>query len=106
MACGERVEVEETYWTWCWAWFVPYPCKKTRRSTKYRYDFLPWRTRITWPFRCKYEGCCGAYLYSWSRWCWLGTGNSAWNEFSARTEFFASTLGSIDDCPFSSGPIS
>jgi hypothetical protein len=105
MACGERVEVTETYWSVCWKWFVPYPCKKSRTVTRFRYDFLPWRSRITWPFRCKYEGCCGAFLYRWSYGCWLGTGNSAWNQFNTRTRYFASEQSSVGDCPFSGGQI-
>lgn len=101
MACGEAVQVTESYWTICLKWgFIPYFCKKTRTTTKYRYDFLPWRSRITWPFHCKYEGCCGSTLYSWSSWCLLGTGNSGWNQFSAKTEFFGSMQSSVNICPF------
>ncbi len=47
MACGARVEVTETYWPVCWKWFVSYPCKKSRTVTRFRYDFIPWRSRIT-----------------------------------------------------------
>lgn len=105
MACGEQVERVETYWSVCWKWFVPYPCKKSRTVMRYQYDFLPWRTRITWPFRCKYEGCCGSALYTWSRWCWWGSGNGPWNQFSARTEYFESQPSGAGSCPFSDGPI-
>jgi hypothetical protein len=103
MACGETVTVNETYWTWCWAWFVPYPCKKTRTATKYRYDFMPTRTVSTWPFRCKWQGCCGNLLYEWSYFCWNGTGDSAWDQFNTFTQYFDSPAGSIGDCPFKPG---
>jgi hypothetical protein len=101
MACGERVEITETYWSVCWKWIFPYPCKKSRTKLKFQYDFRPTRTRITWPFRCKWEGCCGAFLYEWSSWCWGGSGNSAWDEFNILTRYFDSQLSSIGDCPFS-----
>lgn len=101
MSCGDKVEVTERYWSVCFKWgFIPYPCRKTRTTAKYRYDFLPWRSRITWPFRCKYEGCCGSSLYTWSYWCFFGTGNSAWNQLSAKTEFFDSTQSPSGTCPF------
>lgn len=105
MACGDQVEVIETYWSVCWKWIFPYPCKKSRTVVRFRYDFLPWRTRLTWPFRCKYEGCCGARLYRWSNGCWLGTGNSAWNQFSPLTRYFKTQQSPVGDCPFSDGPI-
>jgi len=105
MACGEKVEIEVTYWSVCWKWIFPYPCKKSKRVTRFKYDFLPWRSRITWPFRCKYEGCCGTSLYTWSYWCWWGTGNSAWNEFSPRTRYFSSEQNPTGLCPFSGGQI-
>jgi hypothetical protein len=103
MACGERVQVTESYWSWCSVRIIPYPCKKTRTTTKYRYDFLPWRSLITWPFHCNYEGCCGSSLYRWSYWCWGGTGNSAWNQFSARTQYFESIQSPVGNCPFTPG---
>jgi hypothetical protein len=105
MACGERLEVIETYWSVCRKWIFFYPCKKSRTVTRFRYDFLPWRSRITWPFRCKYEGCCGGLLYRWTYGCWLGTGNSAWNSLTTRTEYFASKPSQVGDCPFSDGQI-
>ena len=104
--CAEPVDVVESHWGVCWKWIFPYPCKKSSTVKKYRYDFLPWRTRFSWvPFRCSYEGCCGARLYSWSHGCWWGSGNGAWNEFSARTEFFDSVQSPVGDCPFTPPPI-
>lgn len=101
MACGQQMEITETYWSTCWKWgFIPYPCKKSRTVTKYRYDFLPWRTRVSIPFHRKYEGCCGSSLYKWSFWSYWGTGNSGWNEFSARTEYFNSIQTPVGNCPF------
>lgn len=101
MACGERVEVTERYWSWCSKWYVPYPCRKTRTVTKYRYDFIPTRTRVSWPFHCSWEGCCGGSLYKWSYWCWWGTGNSAWDQFNTKTSYFSSPQSPSGDCPFS-----
>jgi len=100
MACGEKAEVTERYWSVCWKWFVPYPCRKSRTVTKFKYDFFPTRTRVTWPFRCRYEGCCGASLYSWSYWCWRGTGNGPWNQLAPVTRYFDDVQYPIDDCPF------
>jgi len=101
MACGEEVTVETRYWGWCRKWGVPYPCRKTKLSIRYRYEFTPWRPRITWPFRCRHEGCCGDNLYSWTRWCWRGTGNGAWNELTPRVEHFKKRLYPTGKCPFS-----
>ncbi len=100
MACAEETQVTERYWTWCKKWKIPYPCRKRRTVTKYRYDFLPWRKRWTFPFRCKYQGCCGASLYEWTVWCLKGTGNSSWNQFDAKTAYFNSIQSPKGDCPF------
>lgn len=101
MSCGEQVEVEETYWGWCSKWYVPYPCRKSRTVMRYRYDMLPWRSRVAPPFKSSYEGCCGALLYKWSFWHLspFGTGNSAWNQFSAKTIYRSSKLSPHGDCP-------
>ena len=103
MACGEKTEVEEKYWTWCRKWKIPYPCRKSRTVTKYRYDFMPTRTRVTWPFRCRYEGCCGASLYGWTHWCWRGTGNGPWDHFNTITRYFNDVQYPIGECPFTDG---
>ncbi len=106
MDCGLEIEVVVRYWSTCWKWgFIPYPCRKSKTVTKYKYDFSATRTRITWPFRCRWQGCCGTYLYEWSYWCWLGTGNSAWNQFNTVTSYFDSPLSSIGDCPFNPAPM-
>ena len=31
--------VYQKYWTWCKAWIVRYPCRKTRKVTKWCYQF-------------------------------------------------------------------
>lgn len=105
MACGEQVEVEETDWDWCWTWHGPWLCKNSTIVTRFRYDFLPSRSRVTWPFRCKYEGCCGGKLYRWSYWCLRGTGNSGWDRFNTRTRYFESLQSPVRDCPVSEGQI-
>jgi len=101
MACGVKEKVEESYWTVCWWYIAPYPCKNTRITTKFRYDFMPTRTVSTWPFHCKWQGCCGRALYEWSYWCWGGTGDSAWNRYNSITHYFDSEQYPIGDCPFS-----
>lgn len=35
----EKREVNERYWSVCYKWKVPYPCRKTRLVTKWCYDF-------------------------------------------------------------------
>lgn len=105
MACGERVEVTETYWSVCWWGPFPYPCKKHRTKVKFRYDFLPTRFRLTWPFRCDKQGCCGTSLYEWSYWCWWGSGNSGWDTVNVDARYFDSQQYPIGDCPFSPPPI-
>ena len=104
MTCGMRETITESYWGVCWKWgFIPYPCKKTKTEVKYRYDFLPWRTRFSWaPFRRSYEGCCNGTLFGWSYWTWspFGTGNGPWITYQTLTYFSDSTIGSIGPCPF------
>ena len=71
----------------------------------FQYDFIPTRTRVSWPFHCRWEGCCGTYLYKWSYWCSWGTGNSDWNQFNTVTRRFDSPLSSEGDCPIGGGDI-
>lgn len=108
MVCAVRQEVQLTEWGVCWKWgFIPYPCRKTRTVTRYRYDFNPWRTRFSWsPFRRKYQGCCNGLLYEWSYWTWspFGTGNGPWVN-TLWTYFSESQIGSIGNCPFSDGGV-
>jgi len=105
MVCGERIQITESYWSVCWKWIFPYPCKKSRTTWKFQYDFRPTRTRITWPFRCSWQGCCGSTLYEWSTWCWSGSGNSAWDEYNIVTRYFDTQPSSIGDCPFTGGEV-
>ncbi len=102
MACGEQINVIQSYWTWCRKWGIPYPCRKRRTVIRYRYEFIPWRSILTWPFRCKYEGCCGSFLYRWSHWCWFGTVTSGWNQFGSLTQNFDAIQTPVGDCPFNS----
>ncbi|BCJ89911.1 hypothetical protein IZ6_06460 [Terrihabitans soli] len=107
MVCGVRETVTVTSWGVCWAWVVPYPCRKTSQKTRYHYDFRPWRTRFSWsPFRYKYQGCCGGLLYEWSFWRWspFGTGNGPWVDTEWKY-YSDSTIGSIGNCPFGDGGV-
>ncbi len=107
MTCGMRETITVRYWGVCWKWgFIPYPCRKTKTEVKYRYDFLPWRTRFSWsPFRRSYEGCCNGTLFGWSYWTWspFGTGNGPWITYQTLTYFSDSMIGSIGSCPFNQG---
>ena len=103
MVCNQKVTVSETSWGWCSGWLgIPYPCRQTKKVTKYQYDFNPTRTRLSWPFRSTYEGCCATNLYSWSYWNWFGwTGNGPW-VYGVVTELFdADSLPDPEfECPF------
>jgi hypothetical protein len=107
MACGDAVEREVTTWRWCRKFLVvPWRCKKTTVKTMYQYDFLPTRTRLTWPFMKKYEGCCGDGLYEWTTTGLFGTGNGAWNHVTTVTKYFSSPRSPKGDCPFGgAGPV-
>src|SRR6266487_4171914 len=52
----ETVTYVEGYWTVCWKWIFPYPCKKYRTVTK-------------WCCFCTLEGCADNQLYSWTTFC-------------------------------------
>ena len=64
---AEQVEVIETYWSVCWAWFVPYPCKKHRTVKKWHYHFdslvAAYRGIYT-----NYTGCELNVKYEWTKW--------------------------------------
>lgn len=67
-------QVTERYWTWCKGpWGIPYPCRKTRVTTKWCYSFESVHV-IKWGIFCQYEGCENGILYKWSDWNCLGVG--------------------------------
>lgn len=68
MACGEAVQVIDRYWSVCWAWIIPYPCRKARKKTKYCYDFSVVHQSCS-VFYEKLHGCCGGQEYEWSAAC-------------------------------------
>lgn len=94
MACGEAVEVVETYWSichaqfsypcgirWCKKWGVPYPCgvrwcsgklpypcRKSRAGVRYCFDFSVVHENCK-VFRSKLYGCCNGTEYEWSAAC-------------------------------------
>ena len=100
MACGSAEEVLERYWAichkdfnypcgikWCKKWGIPYPCglkyckgslpypcRKTRRKTKYCYDFSVVHESCK-VFYAKLYGCCDGKEYEWSSACfgWFGS---------------------------------
>lgn len=55
---------EETYWTTCWWWIFPYPCKRTHVVTKWCCLFK-WVKTKKWVFFAVYEGCEGGQRYMW-----------------------------------------
>jgi hypothetical protein len=60
-------QIVETYWTVCWKWIFPYPCRKTRTVTKWCYDFsylvVSYRVIYT-----NYRGCELNISYAWRKW--------------------------------------
>src|SRR5215207_3572771 len=63
----EQRQVQETYWSVCWKWIFPYPCRKTRTVTRWCYDFsfvvVSYRGVYT-----NYWGCEFNQRYEWRRW--------------------------------------
>lgn len=64
----EEVTYEERYWTVCWKWIFPYPCRKTRTVTRWCYDFS-WVREQRFLFACRVEGCEYGRLYRWWAFC-------------------------------------
>lgn len=60
----QQVTYTETYWTVCWAWIFPYPCKKEKRVTKWCYDFT-WVIENRYFFFSYLQGCESGIKYSW-----------------------------------------
>ncbi|MCH7964660.1 MAG: hypothetical protein IH852_12070 [Bacteroidetes bacterium] len=70
----ETITYEEGYWTVCWKWIFPYPCKKYRTVTKWC-CFFSWIKETRWGVFCTLEGCADGQLYKWTAFCFglLGT---------------------------------
>ncbi len=66
--------ITESYWTVCWKWIFPYPCKKTRKVTKWCYDFESIHI-YHWLFFCIFYGCENNIEYRWAEFC-IGIGSS------------------------------
>ena len=64
----EKREVTERYWSVCWAWIFPYPCRKTRTVTKFCCEFQIVHERC-FIFRAVIWGCCDGKEYRWTRGC-------------------------------------
>jgi hypothetical protein len=67
MACRWETFVE-SYWTVCWKWIFPYPCKKYRTVTRWCCTF-DWLKETRWGFFCTLEGCAGGVRYNWTAFC-------------------------------------
>lgn len=67
MACA-WTEIVEQYWSVCWAWIIPYPCRKSRTVRRWCCDFA-WIKESRWGFFCTLEGCAGGQRYTWSAFC-------------------------------------
>jgi hypothetical protein len=63
------------YWTTCKKFGIPYPCRKTRTTQKWCYQFDTVRV-FHWFVYCRYEGCEGGTLYKWSGPCFGSIGSS------------------------------
>lgn len=53
------------YWTTCWAWIIPYPCRKVKKVTRWCYMF----ERITvhyFVLIAKCEGWENGIKYTWT----------------------------------------
>lgn len=72
---AEQREIEETYWTWCSKWYIPYPCRKTRVVTKWCYDFS-FIVVSDRGFYTDYWGCEFNNRYEWRSWHWIPGGFS------------------------------
>ena len=57
-------QVTERYWSVCWAWIFPYPCRKTRTVTKWCYLFSIWK-QTNYLFIARHTACEGDMEYSW-----------------------------------------
>jgi hypothetical protein len=67
---------EETYWTTCWWWIFPYPCKRSHVVTKWCCDFK-WVKVTKLFFVGFFKGCEGGQLYMWVGFAFgLGTTSS------------------------------
>jgi hypothetical protein len=93
MACG-WAEWDETYWTVCWAWIVPYPCRKTRHVRRWCCDF-EWIKETRWFVFCTLEGCAGGERYRWTAFCLFLIG-TAW--FYNVRKCFSSELRPVGEC--------
>jgi hypothetical protein len=64
----ETITYTEGYWTVCWKWIFPYPCKKYRTVTKWC-CFFSWIKITFWGLYCTSEGCADGLLYRWNSFC-------------------------------------
>lgn len=107
MACGQKELVWVTWWTVCWKWIFPYPCKKGGFQERYVYDFDI--VRSEWAlFRTKYKGCCGNRQFEWtSGFCLFCRGN--WDlgpaRFTFKSELNSVGVCEIDNIPDWNGPV-
>jgi hypothetical protein len=71
---GEWITIEETYWTVCWKWIFPYPCRKSRTVRRWCLTF-DWLKETRWFLYCSVEGCAQGRRYSWGAFCFniIGT---------------------------------
>jgi hypothetical protein len=65
---GEWITYTEPYWTVCWAWIFPYPCKKYHEVRRWCITF-DWVKENRWFFFCTLEGCAGGRRYNWTAFC-------------------------------------
>ncbi len=51
-----------SYWTVCWKWIFPYPCKKYRDEWCYNFKRVK---EYRWLFFCYNNGCMDGEKYTW-----------------------------------------
>lgn len=91
------VKQDVRYWTVCWKWIFPYPCRKTRK----RFCCTGTHKEICVGFLAKHWFCCDGRQSSWWSWCfgagsWLTTGTTACRkEIPSESEGCPKTIGDI-----------
>lgn len=65
---GEWRTWTESYWTVCWKWIFPYPCKKYRTVRRWCITF-DWVKESRYIFYCSIEGCAGGRRYTYGAFC-------------------------------------
>lgn len=91
----EQRQVAETYWSVCWKWIFPYPCRKTRIVTRWCYDFSYLHVSYRYVYTI-YQGCELNILYRWRKFELTFRGEDFTLYFY--TKCFESLLSAVGQC--------